>query len=88
MAGLGDRRAAAGLLRCDDRVQEPDRPAAEVADGSTGVRNELWGLSRDKGENLWKHELKQGLVPEGLAAAGGRIYVSSVDGRVICLGAR
>ena len=62
--------------------------AAEVAEGATGVRHELWCLSRDKGENLWKHELKQGLVPEGLAAAGGRIYVCTDDGRVMCLGGR
>jgi len=46
----------------------------------------LWVFSSDKGEKLAEHELDSPPVFDGMAAAGGRLYVSTRAGEVICLG--
>ena len=46
----------------------------------------LWVTSADSGAKL--NEIKLPALPvwDGMAAAGGRIFLSTIDGRVICLG--
>ena len=73
---VGSLAATKNLVFLATQRQEP--PAR--------VRHELWGLARNSGEVVWKHEIPEGVVPEGLAVAGGKLYVSATDGRITCLG--
>ena len=43
----------------------------------------LWAVSPDTGEKLAEHKLASPPVFDGLAAAGGRLYMTTVDGKVI-----
>ncbi len=60
------------------------------AGGPTDIRDPrkgaIWVLSAKDGKVLKKLELASPPVSEGLAAAGGRLYVSSADGKVTCYG--
>jgi len=44
----------------------------------------LW-ISRADGKTLAEYELDSPPVFDGLAAAAGRLFLSAMDGRVICL---
>ena len=46
----------------------------------------LWAVSADSGQKLAEVDLDTIPVFDGMAAAGGCLYLSGVDGRVICLG--
>ena len=48
----------------------------------------LLALSAEDGATLGKWPLKQPPVWDGLAAAGGRLYVAATDGKVACFGKR
>ena len=62
--------------------------AVECEDAAGVTTYGLWTLSREKGEIAAKRDLKSEIVPDGLALAAGRIYLSGTDGRVTCLGAK
>jgi len=66
-----------------DVVRAKD-PYAAVEGRAGGV---LWVFSRD-GKNLAEHALASSPVFDGMAAAGGRLYVAMKNGSVACLGAR
>jgi len=57
---------------------------AAAIDGGKG--SVLYAVSADDGSILGKHELKKLPVFDGMAAAGGRLYMATTDGSVICLG--
>jgi hypothetical protein len=46
----------------------------------------LMALSADKGETLCELDLAAPPVWDGMAVAEGRVYMTTVDGRVLCLG--
>jgi hypothetical protein len=46
----------------------------------------LWAVSADDGRKLAEVELQSPPVFDGMAAAGRRLYVSTVAGQVVCLG--
>jgi hypothetical protein len=46
----------------------------------------LWTVSPGDGSRLARRRLPSPPVWDGLAAAGGRLYVSTMDGQVLCLG--
>jgi len=46
---------------------------------------ELWVLAKADGSILARYALDTVPVFDGMAVAGGRVYVSTVDGRVLCL---
>jgi outer membrane protein assembly factor BamB len=48
---------------------------------------ELWVLSAKDGKKLSTHKLPAAPAFDGVAVAGGRIYVALQDGTVTCLGA-
>jgi hypothetical protein len=54
-----------------------------VYEGSEGAL--LWAVSTD-GEKLAQHQLDSVPVHDGMAAANGRLYLSTTDGKVLCLG--
>jgi hypothetical protein len=47
----------------------------------------LWAMSAGDGSKLAEYELQTPPVWDGMAAAGGRLYFSTYDGRVRCMGA-
>jgi outer membrane protein assembly factor BamB len=53
-------------------------------DGEKG--GALWALSAKSGEVVAKHTLSAPPQFDGMAASGGKIFVSSVDGKVVCFG--
>ena len=53
-----------------------------------GVSN-VWALSVESGEELWKEQLAAAPIPWGLAVDhGGHVVLTLVDSRVVCLGKR
>jgi len=48
----------------------------------------LWVLSAEDGSKLAEQSLGAPAVWDGLAAADRRLYLSTVDGKVLCFGGR
>ncbi len=74
-----DRLFAAGP---PDVVPDDDPWAAFEGRGGA----ELWAFSARDGEKLAREKLPSPPVLDGMIAAGGRLYVSTTDGRLTCLG--
>jgi len=64
-------------------VLVPDDPMASF-DGRRGAV--LWAVSKDDGRKLAECKLDAPPVFDGMAAAAGRLYLSTLDGRVTCIG--
>jgi hypothetical protein len=61
---------------------DPDDPLASFEGRLGGL---IQVLSADDGATLAEHRLDAPPVFDGLAAASGRLYLSTTDGRVLCL---
>jgi outer membrane protein assembly factor BamB len=48
----------------------------------------LWAFSAADGRKLTEHKLDSEPVFDGMIAANGRLYVSTRDGKVVCLAGR
>ena len=59
-----------------------DNPYAAL-EGRKGF--ELWVVAADTGEQLAKYKLESLPIFAGMAAAYGRLYISTADGKLICL---
>ena len=79
------------------KTDEPQRTMAVLLAGETlfaahqgagGKGGELWALSKADGRKLGQIALPAAPRWDGMAAAGGRLFVSTQDGRVLCLGER
>jgi outer membrane protein assembly factor BamB len=46
----------------------------------------LWAVSADSGEKLTEYKLESLPVWDGLAAAGGKLYMTTLTGKLACLG--
>jgi hypothetical protein len=78
MVLAGDTLFAAGPpMTRGDRVAEPS------FDDSTGAL--LMGFSADDGQELSRYELEVQPMFDGMAAAGGRLYLSTTNGRIVCM---
>ena len=89
MVLAGDTLHLAGqpelLALSDGTVGKQDLDAAQMAyDGEGGAV--LCTVSAKDGALLRKTELESPPVLDGLIAAGGRLYLVTMDGRVGCLG--
>ena len=62
-------------------VVPKDDPWAAI-DGRKG--GELWVVSTATGERIGRHKLESPPVYDGMAAADGRLFISTTDGRVVC----
>ena len=62
---------------------EPDDPYAAFEGRKGGT---LWIFSAGTGEKLAEQKLRAPPVFDGLIAAGGRLFLSTRDGRVLCMG--
>ena len=77
------------------RTDKPQRTQAVLLAGETlfaahnaadGEGGELWALSRADGRKLGELALPAAPRWDGMAAVPGRLFVSTQDGRVLCLG--
>ncbi len=66
-------------------VLDPGDPLAAF-EGRRGAR--LWAVSTTNGRKLAEYQLASPPVFDGLAAAGGRLYLSTQDGRLSCFGGK
>ncbi|MDD4890669.1 MAG: PQQ-binding-like beta-propeller repeat protein [Phycisphaerae bacterium] len=73
-----------GIVLAGDRVYCAGRP--EFRDSKDSP--ELWVLSASDGTELQKLPIDGIPAIDGLSAGGGRIFVSTVDGQVLCYGAK
>ncbi|MFC1635302.1 PQQ-binding-like beta-propeller repeat protein [Planctomycetota bacterium] len=59
---------------------------SEVMDTWEGRKGALlWGVSAENGKRLVEYKLDATPVFDGMAAAGGRLYISMTNGSVLCL---
>jgi hypothetical protein len=93
----GDVLFAAGPPELLDQTQaffsldDPATKAALVAQtaalaGKKGAR--LWAVSARDGTKMAEIALESPPVFDGMAAANGRLYMTTLDGKVLCLGKR
>ncbi|MHC4741508.1 MAG: outer membrane protein assembly factor BamB family protein [Planctomycetota bacterium] len=61
---------------------DSDSPAAALEGGEGGL---LCVLSTADGKLITKYDLKSPPVFDGMAAAGGKLYMATLDGRVVCM---
>ncbi|NQT37116.1 MAG: PQQ-binding-like beta-propeller repeat protein, partial [Planctomycetes bacterium] len=66
-------------------VVDPADPWAAINGRGGAV---LWAVSTADGEKLAETKLDSPPIFNGMAAAGGRLYVSTTGGKVVCLGGR
>ncbi len=64
----------------------PAKDPMAAIEGRRGAK--LWVVSAADGRKLEEHELDAVPVFDGMMAAKGRVYVTTLDGRVTCLGSR
>ena len=67
----------------DPEVQASLVAQAEALDGAKGGL--LWALSADTGRKLAEYALTSIPVFDGMAAANGRLYLVTLDGKVLCM---
>ena len=60
--------------------------SADVYEGRSGVA--LTAVSASGGKTITERQLSASPVFDGMAAAGGRLYLSLTDGSIICLGGK
>jgi outer membrane protein assembly factor BamB len=77
-----DEREAYRLPDAPAVLERLQRQAESVAGRHGGV---LWAMSKTDGQLLARYRLDTIPVFDGLVAAAGRLFVSTVDGRVLCL---
>jgi hypothetical protein len=81
----------ADLLDEEDAFKQIDDPGlrplllrqAQAFRGRTGAA--LWAVSTEDGEKVSELQLEAAPVFDGMAAAGGRLYISDEKGAVVCL---
>jgi outer membrane protein assembly factor BamB len=78
---IDERRAY--HLPDDPDVQAALTRQAEALEGRCG--GQLWALAKAGGKVLARYALDTIPVFDGMAAAGGHLYVATLDGRVLCL---
>ena len=67
----------------DPDVQAELKRQAEALEGGSG--GYLWVLAKTKGKLLARYALDTIPVFDGMAAAGDSLYITTVDGRLVCL---
>jgi hypothetical protein len=64
---------------------DPDDPLGTYEGRKGGT---LWTLSAASGEKLAEYKLESPPVFNGMAAAGGQLFVTLKSGTVLCMGAK
>jgi len=72
-----------------ERLEDPGikKKLAEQSAALEGKKGSfLWAISKSDGEKLTEYKLDSMPEWDGMAAANGRLYFSTVDGKIVCLG--
>jgi outer membrane protein assembly factor BamB len=75
----------------DETFDRPDEPAvkAKLAQQNAALAGKsgalLWAVAASDGAKLAEHRLESPPAWDGMAAANGRLYISTTDGNVLCL---
>jgi outer membrane protein assembly factor BamB len=72
------------MAQKDPAIFEELKIQDEALDGKRGAS--LWAVSTESGKMGAELKLKSPPVWDGMAVAQGRLYVSTVDGKVLCFG--
>jgi len=72
-------------MRQTDKLELLKKQAALFAGSGGSV---LWAVSAEDGERLRETKLDVLPVFDGMIAAGGHLFLSTVDGKVVCLGSK
>lgn len=64
-------------------VADKRDPWAAIEGRKGGV---MWAMSTEDGEKLAEYKLDAPPIYDGLIAAGGRLYIATTDGKVVCMG--
>ena len=82
-ADVADEQKALGLTRTSEAIPPELEKQERLFAGEAG--SVLWAVSAKDGRK--RAEIKLDVLPvfDGLIAAGGELYMASVDGKVICL---
>jgi outer membrane protein assembly factor BamB len=64
-------------------VLDPEDPWGAAEGRKGGI---IWAVSARDGSKKAEYKIDAPPVFDGMIASGGRLYISSMDGRVICLG--
>ncbi|MCP4257195.1 MAG: PQQ-binding-like beta-propeller repeat protein [Planctomycetes bacterium] len=64
-------------------VIDPDDPMAAFEGGKGGL---LWAVSAADGKKLGEYKLESPPIFDGMIAANGQLYISTQDGRLLCMG--
>ena len=78
---LDEEAAVRKRFAVDVQKQIAEQEAAMA--GKMG--SSLWAVSADDGKRLSELKLDSMPVRDGMAAAGGRLYMATTDGKVKCL---
>lgn len=81
---LDEEYAFERLTQKDPAIREELVKQAEALDGKSGAK--LWSVNVKSGEQSGGFDLESPPVWDGMAVARGRLYVASVDGKVLCFG--
>jgi len=65
-------------------VQAKLKAQSDALDGAQGGL--LWAVSAEDGTKLAQYRLESPPVFDGMIAANGRLYISTMNGRLICMG--
>jgi len=81
------------MLKAGDRlvlgvwpIEVPENDPHAAYDGRLG--GAVWIVSADDGSKVGEIALEHPVVWDGMAAAGGRLYVVTIDGKLTCLGSK
>jgi hypothetical protein len=80
------------VLSEDEAFEQPFHPevVAKKAEQDAAYQGDsgatFMALSADSGESLFELDLTAPPVWDGMAVADGRVYVTTMDGAVVCLG--
>jgi len=80
---VDERRAV--RLPDDKGVREALARQAAAMEGKLGAR--LWAVAATDGKPLARYTLDGAPVFDGMVAASGKLFLATLDGRVVCLGA-
>ena len=78
---VNEQQASERLTDTGIRAKLAEQVAA--FEGRKGAR--LWAVAAEDGKKLTECELTSVPVFDGLAAANGRLYLVTMDGKVLCL---
>jgi len=67
-------------------VQAKLKGQGDALNGAQGAF--LWAVSAEDGTRRAQYRLESPPIFDGMIAADGRLYISTIDGRLICMGKR